>query len=89
MHYMPNASGFPRIGLIVGKRTARHAVQRNYIKRVLRELFRRNRQSLAGVDILLRVQKAYTHADYALIHDEFMRLLEKLAQRTAPRGAGE
>ena len=40
MHYMPNALEHARLGLIVGKKTARRAVQRNYMKRVLRELFR-------------------------------------------------
>lgn len=82
MHYMPNTLGHARIGLVVGKKTARRAVQRNYMKRVLRELFRQGQQVLGGVDILVRPQKAFTPADFAHIRDEFQQLIGKLSERT-------
>jgi ribonuclease P protein component len=82
MHYMPNALEHARLGLIVGKKTARRAVQRNYMKRVLRELFRHERHMLGGVDLLVRPQLAFTHADFAQIKAEFHQLINKLYERT-------
>lgn len=84
MHYMPTAAGFPRLGVIVGKKTARRAVQRNYMKRLLRELFRHHRQQLSGVDILVRVHKPFSHVEYLAISAEFSILLGRLRQRPGP-----
>ena len=85
LHYMPNQLGHARLGVVVGKKTAKRAVQRNYMKRVLRELFRQQQSVLAGVDILARPQKAFTRPEYAMIRDEFLQLLERLRERTGSR----
>lgn len=82
MHYMPNTLGHARLGLVVGKKIARHAVRRNYMKRVLREMFRREQNLLRGVDILVRPQQAFTHANFAEIEAEFRQLIDKLHKRT-------
>jgi ribonuclease P protein component len=88
MHYMPNGLDYSRIGLIVGKKTARRAVQRNYMKRVLRELFRQHRHLLNGIDILMRVQKPFVRIDHERIRIEFLGLLDRLRKRThRPGGA--
>jgi len=50
-----NAFGFPRLGLIVPKRVFPRAVDRNRMKRVLRELFRREQERLGNRDILIRL----------------------------------
>jgi len=50
-----NALGFPRLGLIVPKRIFPRAVDRNRMKRLVREWFRRNQASLGGRDILVRL----------------------------------
>ncbi len=81
-HYMPNTLGYPRIGLVVGKKTARRAVQRNYMKRVLRDLFRLERPALGSVDILVRPLKAYSRSDFAVVQAEFRQLLDKLRRRS-------
>lgn len=47
-----------RIGLIVGKRVLRRAVDRNRARRVAREVFRRNRLELPDVDIVVQVVSA-------------------------------
>jgi ribonuclease P protein component len=51
----PNALGCPRLGLIVPRRVLPRAVDRNRVRRVLREWFRLNQQRLGGRDILVRV----------------------------------
>ena len=50
----PNAKGIARLGLIVGKRVLRRAVDRNRTKRLIRESFRQ-RTGLPAVDVVVRV----------------------------------
>jgi ribonuclease P protein component len=50
-----NAFGIPRLGLIVPKRVFPRAVDRNRMKRLLRELFRAQQARLGSRDILIRV----------------------------------
>ena len=51
--FKPNQSDFARLGVIVAKRTVNSAVKRNRIKRILRESFRHNQDSLKGMDIIV------------------------------------
>jgi ribonuclease P protein component len=53
---LPNDVGHPRLGLIVAKRHVPLAVQRNAVKRLAREAFRRRARRLPGVDALLMVR---------------------------------
>lgn len=48
----------PRLGLVVAKKLAHHAVQRNLLKRLAREVFRHARQSLPSYDLILRLSKS-------------------------------
>jgi len=50
-----NPFGVPRLGLIVPKRVFPRAVDRNRMKRVLRELFRAMQARLGSRDILIRL----------------------------------
>ena len=47
-----------RLGLAVSRRVSKLAVQRNRLKRLARESFRRHRANLAGVDVLLIARSA-------------------------------
>lgn len=51
----PNALGWPRLGLIIPRRVVPNAVDRNRMRRVLREWFRVNQPLLGGRDILVRL----------------------------------
>lgn len=42
-----------RLGLVMAKKHIRHAVERNRMKRLIRENFRLQQQALAGVDMIL------------------------------------
>jgi ribonuclease P protein component len=50
-----NPLGVPRLGLIIPKRVLPRAVDRNRMKRVLRELFRAQQARLGSRDILIRL----------------------------------
>jgi len=62
----PNPVGVPRLGVIVPKRIFPRAVDRNRMKRVLRELFRTQQSRLGSRDILIRV----TESKFALAEVE-------------------
>lgn len=47
-----NSLGRPRLGLAISKKSAKRAVDRNRIKRVLRESFRLHQHTLPNVDII-------------------------------------
>ncbi len=78
LHYQPNQLKHPRLGLVVGKKTAKLAVSRNYMRRVLRELFRLQQHDIPHADIILRVQKKFNKADFQGIKQEFTGLMVKL-----------
>ena len=83
VRYRPNELNKPRLGLIVAKKTAKLAVWRNYMKRVLRELFRLNQHQLPALDLVIQVQKPFEKADFLLIKHEFEQLMLKLATKTS------
>lgn len=55
----PGTSEQARLGLVIGKRWAKRAVDRNAIKRILREAFRLESASLDRLDIVLRLRQAW------------------------------
>ncbi len=53
----PNGLKEARLGLIVAKKNIRLAVKRNRIKRVVRDSFRLNQQSLVTLDIIFLARR--------------------------------
>lgn len=52
-HVASNGLGFPRIGLAVSKRVSKRAVERNRIKRIVRESFRHHLHELGAIDYIV------------------------------------
>ena len=82
LHYKPNNSVHPRLGLVVAKKIAKLAVDRNYMRRVLREFFRIQQHEINHVDLVMRVQKKFENKDFIQIKHEFDMLIAKVNQRT-------
>lgn len=82
IHFCYNQLDLPRLGLVVAKKMARLSVNRNYMKRVLKELFRKNKNSISNLDLVIRVQKPFTHRDFNDVQTEFTDLFFKLSQKT-------
>ncbi len=57
LHYIAGTEAGARLGLIIAKRLARRAVQRNLLKRLAREAFRHARPTLPVYDLVLRLAK--------------------------------
>ena len=51
----PNSLGHARLGMVIAKRVLPRAVDRNRIKRCIRETFRLQRQHLPGCDFVVRL----------------------------------
>ncbi len=69
---MPSA----RLGLVVGKRALRRAHERNRAKRVLRETFRRRRQTLPSMDIVIQVTGDASNDAYRASMDALLSELQ-------------
>lgn len=85
MHYLPNVIASPRLGLVVSKKIAKLSVHRNYMRRVLRELFRNTDRDFPNVDLVIRVQSFFSHADFIQVQQEFNQLLLKLQALKLPK----
>ncbi|MCB5190978.1 ribonuclease P protein component [Methylobacillus arboreus] len=83
LHYRYNDLDYARLGLVVGKKVARRAVDRNYMKRVLRELFRFSQHQLPGLDLVARPQLLFSQAQFAELEQEFAELNAKLQRKIA------
>jgi ribonuclease P protein component len=83
MRYRINEVNIARLGLIVSKKTAKLAVQRNYMRRVLRELFRLNQHNLPAIDLVIQVQKIFEKSDFIEVKQEFEFLMQKLVTKTS------
>jgi ribonuclease P protein component len=57
LRYRDNALGHARLGLAISKRVSKRAVERNRIKRLLRESFRRVRHQLPAVDMMVMARE--------------------------------
>lgn len=73
----------PRLGIIVAKKHVKLAVQRNRIKRLLRESFRSTRYSLPGLDIVVLAKKGIGLVDNAECAKELDYLWQKLVRKTS------
>jgi len=69
-----------RLGLVVGKKHARKASQRNLIKRIARESFRLS-HALVGVDIVLVARQGITQKDRAELREMIDYLWRRLKKK--------
>ncbi len=76
----PNGLPHARLGLVVGRKTDKRAVRRNYIKRLTRETFRLQAQELAGLDVVVRARCTLSRSQGAEAKVALMRLFQR-AQR--------
>lgn len=77
-----NESQHARIGLVVGKKHLKTAVQRNRIKRQVRESFRHIQQELTGLDIIVLVRHGTIgEQDNQQVRESIDRLWQDLIRR--------
>jgi ribonuclease P protein component len=74
----PNGLLHPRLGLIIAGKIERLAVNRNRVKRVLREAFRARQRDLAGLDLVVRLRCRVSHNNSSRIAGEAEKLMIQL-----------
>ncbi len=79
----PNGLDHPRLGLAVGIKAAGNAVNRNRIKRLVRESFRGRQRDLPALDIVVNARPAAGKAPNAEIAESVAVLWNRIAQRCA------
>lgn len=84
----PNDRSVARLGLAVSRRVSKLAVERNRIKRVARDSFRRHRAALGAFDILLIANPPAALADNACLRADLEQLWQRIAALNAPGAAG-
>ena len=71
----------PRLGLVIGKKSVRLSVERNRLKRVIRDSFRLNQESLGALDIVVVARKGLGDLDNPELHQQFGKLWKRLARQ--------
>lgn len=91
---LPNDHQHPRLGLVIAKKNVRLAVQRNRIKRIVRETFRQQQHHLNGLDVIVLARRGLDTMENHQLHDMCNQLwlqlqsrAEKHRQRLATRSA--
>jgi len=76
--WMPNEVARLRIGFVVSKRISKHAVERNYTKRLLSEAIRSSLPELPrNWDIVLSARNAAVTADLHALEQDITTLLRR------------
>lgn len=79
----PNQLQISRLAAVVSKKIIRGAVERNYCKRIIRELYRVRQDRMAGLDLVILVRKGISSGQFEIAAKEFDFLLSKLPHRCA------
>ena len=79
VRYRPNGLGYARLGLAISKRVSKRAVERNRLKRLLRESFRRIRDQLPPVDMVVMARDVAAGLPGAELLAEADALWQRLA----------
>ena len=85
----PAAGAVGCVGYVIGKKYLARAVDRNYLRRMLREAIRLRRPGLDSVDVIVRLKRG---CEPVLLHQlavEAATLLDRLASTQPPGGIHE
>lgn len=75
----------PRLGLALAKRRIRRAVDRNRVKRVVRESFRSHQIELGAVDVVVLARSRTDRLSNADLFDQLTRIWGRIAASSMPR----
>jgi len=77
----PTAAARGRTGYVIARKVLARAVDRNRIRRKLREIVRTHRAALAAFDVIIRVKRAANRIEQDAAAAEAQRLLLDCAAR--------
>ncbi len=80
---MPNEIGGPRLGLAVSVKNAGNSVERNRIRRTIRESFRLHQHELPAVDLVVSARARARDAAAAELRASLVSLWQKVTEQCA------
>lgn len=85
--FLARANGLdhPRLGLVIGKKSVRLSVERNRLKRQIRETFRQSQCDLPGWDVVVVARKGLGDLDNPELASQFLKLWKRLARLPRPQ----
>ncbi len=78
-----NELGWPRLGMAVASRTAGGSVERNRIRRIIRESFRLHQHEIPALDIVVSARARARGAPGAELHASLAALWRKVSEQCA------
>ncbi len=78
-----------RLGLAIAKKRARRAVDRNRLKRIVRESFRQHQAVISGFDIIVMNRDSCVGASNVDLNRSLLRLWKKLPDAQSKGGQGK
>ncbi len=84
-----NKLSHPRLGLVIGKKSVKLSVERNRLKRLIRDSFRLNQTLLGGLDIVVVARKGLGDLENPELHQQFGKLWKRLARQRAEASSPE
>lgn len=80
IHHAPNLLNHHRVGFVIGKKTEKRAVRRNYMRRSIREVLKIILPPSFSFDIVIRVHKTFYRNDFNQMRSELEELIIRLVK---------
>ena len=84
--FLGNDCSYARLGMAVAKKVLKRAVDRNLVKRVIRESFRLRQRELAGLDIVVMCGRGIDLTDRQQLRNSLEKHWTRAAQLIASAG---
>ncbi len=88
----PNELPNGRLGLVIAKKHVKKAVQRNQVKRIIRESFRQHQAELEGLDLIVLARPGLAKVEpvelRTMVDELWSRLIKQRAKQPLPEPAG-
>ena len=77
--YTPNQLSHARLGIIAGKQHLRRAVDRNRVRRVIRESFRQTKDLLNGLDLIVMIRSGCSAVETKTLRTDIDNLWQAIS----------
>ena len=83
IHVIPGRGGLSRLGVALTRRLVPRSVDRNLVKRMLRDAFRRHTVKAAGLDCVVALRERFDRGQVAAMEAEIRLLFDQLSRHEA------
>lgn len=79
----PNALTHPRLGLVIAKKKVRRSVDRNRLKRIVRDSFRRHQAELPAADVIFMARQDLAKVASPEFHQQLQQAWKRVCRKAA------